>query len=48
MLTGTSFDLRIGASPIDITGRPRTALTINGTMPGPVLRFREGDEVVSA
>ena len=45
MLTGTSFDLRIGASPIDITGRSRTALTINGTMPGPLLRWKEGDTV---
>jgi len=45
VLTGTSFDLRIGESPIDITGRARTALTINGTMPGPLLRLREGDEV---
>ncbi len=45
VLTGTSFDLRIGASPIDITGRSRTALTINGTMPGPLLRWKEGDTV---
>ena len=45
VLTGTSFDLRIGASPIDITGRARTALTINGTMPGPLLRWKEGDTV---
>ncbi len=45
VLTGTSFDLRIGESPIDITGRARTALTINGTMPGPLLRWKEGDTV---
>lgn len=45
VLAGTSFDLRIGESPIDITGRARTALTINGTMPGPVLRWKEGDTV---
>ncbi|MBL8137646.1 MAG: copper resistance system multicopper oxidase [Acidobacteria bacterium] len=45
VLTGTTFDLRIGESPIDITGRPRTALTINGTMPGPLVRLREGDDV---
>ena len=45
VLTGTSFDLRIGESPIDITGRARTALTLNGTMPGPLLRWKEGDTV---
>ncbi len=45
VLTGTSFDLRIGESPIDITGRARTALSINGTMPGPLLRWKEGDTV---
>ncbi len=45
VLTGTTFDLRIGESPIDITGRTRTALTINGTMPGPLVRLREGDDV---
>jgi FtsP/CotA-like multicopper oxidase with cupredoxin domain len=45
VLAGTAFDLRIGESPIDITGRARTALTINGTMPGPLLRWKEGDTV---
>lgn len=44
-LLGTSFDLAIGESPVNFTGSPRTALTINGSIPGPVLRWREGDTV---
>ncbi len=45
VLTGSEFDLRIGASSVNLTGRPRTALTINGSLPGPTLRWREGDTV---
>jgi len=37
------YRLEIAAQPVDITGRPVTAMTINGVIPGPVLRFREGD-----
>ncbi len=45
VLTGTNFDLQIGATPMNVTGVPRTALTINGSLPGPTLRWREGDTV---
>ena len=45
VLSGTEFDLRIGEAAVNITGRERTALTINGSMPGPLLRWREGDTV---
>lgn len=44
-LSGSRFDLAIGTQPINITGRPRTATAVNGTVPGPILRFREGDTV---
>jgi CopA family copper-resistance protein len=44
-LRGDRFDLLIGATPVNITGRPRTATTINGSIPGPILRMREGDVV---
>ncbi|MDN7142792.1 copper resistance system multicopper oxidase [Pseudomonas sp. JQ170] len=44
-LAGRDFDLFIGQTPVNITGRPRTALTINNSLPGPVLRWREGDTV---
>lgn len=45
VLTGNDFDLFIGESPVNITGAARTAMTINGSLPGPVLRWREGDTV---
>ncbi|MHC2144725.1 copper resistance system multicopper oxidase [Pseudomonas sp. 210_17 TE3656] len=44
-LSGRDFELFIGQTPVNITGRPRTALTINNSLPGPVLRWREGDTV---
>jgi CopA family copper-resistance protein len=45
VLAGTDFDLLIGGTPVNITGNPRTAMTINGGIPGPLLRWREGDTV---
>ncbi|MBC3347213.1 copper resistance system multicopper oxidase [Pseudomonas sp. SWRI196] len=45
VLTGTEFDLFIGESPVNFTGNPRIAQTINGGIPGPLLRWREGDTV---
>jgi len=44
-VTGTDFDLYIGELPVNITGAARTAMAINGSLPGPVLRWREGDTV---
>ena len=45
VLAGTEFDLFIDQTPVNLTGRNRTALTINGSLPGPLLRWREGDTV---
>ncbi|CRL47729.1 copper resistance system multicopper oxidase [Pseudomonas sp. URMO17WK12:I11] len=45
VLAGNDFDLLIGETPVNITGSPRTAMTINGGIPGPLLRWREGDTV---
>ncbi|KWU49071.1 copper resistance system multicopper oxidase [Pseudomonas palleroniana] len=45
VLAGTQFDLFIDQSPVNLTGRDRTALSINGSLPGPLLRWREGDTV---
>jgi CopA family copper-resistance protein len=44
-LTGTKIDLTIGEMPVNITGKTRMATVVNNTMPGPVLRFKEGDDV---
>lgn len=45
VLSGTDFDLYIGDLPVNITGSARTAMAINGSVPGPILRWREGDTV---
>ena len=45
VLSGTDFELAIGATTVNITGRERNALTINDSLPGPLLRWREGDTV---
>ena len=44
-LSGTEFDLRIGELPVNFTGAPRIAQTINGSLPAPTLVWREGDTV---
>jgi CopA family copper-resistance protein len=44
-LTGTHVELAIDELPVNITGTPRTAMAINGGLPGPLLRFKEGDTV---
>lgn len=36
-------DLTIAMQEINITGRPARGMTVNGGIPGPTLRFREGD-----
>jgi CopA family copper-resistance protein len=45
ILSGTSFDLRIGETPVNFTGKARRAITVNGSLPAPTLRWREGSEV---
>ena len=44
-LSGQSFDLKIDETLANVTGRPRTANTVNGTRPGPTLYWREGDDI---
>jgi len=44
-LTGTEFDLRIAESPVNFTGAARMGITVNGTIPAPLVRWREGDTV---
>ncbi len=45
VLSGVEFDLEIGAKPANFTGHPTIAHTINGQLPGPILRWREGTTV---
>lgn len=45
MLTGTEFSLTIAQTPVNFTGAPRMATTVNGLIPAPTLRWREGDTV---
>ena len=45
VLTGREIDLVIAETPVNFTGVTRMATTINGSIPAPTLRLREGDEV---
>ncbi len=45
VLTGTDFSLWIGESLVNYTGALRPAITVNGSLPAPVLRWKEGDTV---
>src|SRR5690606_35318109 len=40
------YDLTIGETPFTVAGRRTKAVTINGTVPGPLLRLREGEESI--
>ncbi|MCH8101358.1 MAG: copper resistance system multicopper oxidase [Proteobacteria bacterium] len=44
-LRGSSFDIDIGYKTVNFTGHERSATAFNGTVPGPVLRWREGERV---
>lgn len=44
-LRGNRFDLGIGYREVNFTGKSRTATVVNGALPAPVLRFREGEVV---
>jgi CopA family copper-resistance protein len=45
VLQGKDIALRIGAQAANFTGRPRSAVTVNGALPAPILRLREGEHV---
>ena len=44
-LSGKVIDLVIDESPVNFTGVVRMATTINGSIPAPTLRLKEGDDV---
>ncbi|MDP2156689.1 MAG: multicopper oxidase domain-containing protein, partial [Nitrospirota bacterium] len=37
------YTLTIEKASVNLTGKPASAMTINNSIPGPVLRFKEGD-----
>lgn len=43
--SGNSFDLIIGHTAVEIAGKRGHAITVNGTLPGPLIRFREGEHI---
>ena len=45
VLSGTRFDLSYSAVPVNYTGKQRYATAINGSVPAPILRWREGDTI---
>ena len=44
-LIGPEFDLTIDELPVNLTGVPRRAVVVNGQLPAPLLRMRQGDTV---
>jgi CopA family copper-resistance protein len=47
-LTGKNFELTIDSLPVNFTGRHSVATAVNGSVPGPILKWREGDTVTVA
>ncbi|MDR4493166.1 MAG: copper resistance system multicopper oxidase [Nitrospirales bacterium] len=45
VLSGNTIDLLIGETPFLLGGQTGMAITINGTLPGPLIRLREGEHV---
>ncbi|MBN8947449.1 MAG: copper resistance system multicopper oxidase [Rhodanobacter sp.] len=45
VLSGTEFALDIAETPVNYTGATRLATTVNGGIPGPILRWKEGTTV---
>ena len=45
VLSGNDIQLNIGETHWPVDGRPGHAVTINGTIPGPLIRLREGQDV---
>ena len=45
VLSGPEIQLTVAETPVNFTGEMRLATTINGSLPAPTLRLREGDMV---
>jgi CopA family copper-resistance protein len=46
IISGSRFDLGIGYREVNFTGSPRLATVVNGDLPAPTLRWKEGSSVV--
>ncbi|MDQ6973929.1 MAG: copper resistance system multicopper oxidase, partial [Mariprofundaceae bacterium] len=44
-LKGNVFDLVIAPMRVNVTGKESMATTVNGLLPGPVIKLKEGDDV---
>ena len=44
-LQGQNFELHIGYQNVNFTGAQQIATAINGSVPGPILRWKEGDDI---
>lgn len=44
-LTGDEFHLKITPMSVNFTGKESIATVVNGMLPGPVLKFKEGDDI---
>jgi CopA family copper-resistance protein len=44
-LKGNVFNLNIGEQDVNFTGSMRTATTVNNSLPAPLLRFKEGEDI---
>ena len=40
------YDITIARTPFEVKGQRATAITMNGTVPGPLVRLQEGEEVI--
>ena len=45
VLSGNKFNLNIDYQTVNYTGKKRLATTVNGGLPGPTLRWKEGERV---
>ena len=45
MANAGTYNLSFGEKTVNLTGNERTGMAINGTIPGPVLRFKEGEDL---
>lgn len=45
VLTGTDFALEVGQTQVNYTGKSGIATTVNGSLPGPILRWKEGSNI---